>query len=124
MASAPDEAAGAQTSNQLSGTVAGSAVQARTIHGAVHVYAAPAAPCALAYIASVHAGTVSAGFVYPGETARSAREAGRAQSVVLALQCRYQGWARWMGCGGMGDGAGGLPSETSRLCPFQLVPTS
>jgi hypothetical protein len=30
--------------------------------------------------------------------------------VVLALQCRYQGRTRWMGCGGMGDGAGGLPS--------------
>jgi hypothetical protein len=44
MASAPDEAVGAQTSNQLSGTVAGSAVQARTIRGGVHVHAAPAAP--------------------------------------------------------------------------------
>jgi len=43
MASPPDDA-GAQTSNQLSGTVAGSAVQARTIHGGVHVHAAPAAP--------------------------------------------------------------------------------
>jgi hypothetical protein len=77
---------------------------------AVRAVPAHAATRALAYIASVHAGTVSAGFMYPGETARSAREAGRAQSVVLALQCRYQGWARWMGCGGMGDGAGGLPS--------------
>jgi tetratricopeptide (TPR) repeat protein len=44
MTSPPGAGTGAETSNELSGTVGGSAVQARTIQGGVHFHAAPAAP--------------------------------------------------------------------------------
>jgi Trypsin-co-occurring domain 2/Coenzyme PQQ synthesis protein D (PqqD) len=39
----------------------------------------------------------------------------RVAGQPLALQCRCQGWVRWMGCGGVGEEAGRLPSLSDTI---------